>query len=335
MATVDVIVPCYNYGRFLRDCVGSALTQTGVAVRVLIIDDCSTDDTEQVGRALEREDARVEFRRHAVNRGNILTYNEGIEWLSGDYGVLLSADDLLTPGSLARAAAAMDAHPEVGFTYSAPIPFSTPEPPPWSEPPGAPGYAVRSGAELLAFACRHGQTDIQAPTVAVRTGLQKRLGGYLPELPHSGDTEMWLRFAAHASVAEIGAPQGYYRLHGHNMHVAYCNDLGILQHKKAFDFHFEQYADRLGDLGPLRRALADAIGAGLVSAADKQLERGNSAECDRYLDLARAICPSVVSGAPYRRLRLKRRMGRFLRSVALPVLRRLRRFARRGAPQPD
>ena len=47
MSRVDVIVPCYNYGRFLRECVESVLSQP-VDVRVLIIDDASTDDTPQV-----------------------------------------------------------------------------------------------------------------------------------------------------------------------------------------------------------------------------------------------------------------------------------------------
>src|SRR5690242_18271368 len=117
MARVDVFVPSYNYGRFLRECVGSALSQDGVDVRVLILDDCSADDTPQVGRALAAADPRVEYRRHPANRGHIATYNEGIDWLSSEYCLLLSADDALVPGALARAAAVMDRHPEVGLTY--------------------------------------------------------------------------------------------------------------------------------------------------------------------------------------------------------------------------
>ena len=71
MASVDVFVPCYNYGRFLRECVESVLSQGGVDVRVLILDDASSDDSREVGRALAAADPRVEYRRHAVNRGHI------------------------------------------------------------------------------------------------------------------------------------------------------------------------------------------------------------------------------------------------------------------------
>src|SRR5689334_1546671 len=114
MSRVDVIIPCYNYARFLRGCVESALRQTGVDVRCLIIDDCSPDDTRAVGEALCAENpGRVEYRRHEKNQGHIATYNEGIEWVSGDYVLLLSADDMLIQGALARATRLMDAHPDV------------------------------------------------------------------------------------------------------------------------------------------------------------------------------------------------------------------------------
>lgn len=56
MASVDVIIPNYEYGRFLRDCVTSVLRQNIEALRVLIIDNASTDDSVEVARALARED---------------------------------------------------------------------------------------------------------------------------------------------------------------------------------------------------------------------------------------------------------------------------------------
>lgn len=59
MNGVDVIVPCYRYGRFLRTCVSSVLDQQNVAVRVLIIDDCSPDNTADFARLLQEEDERV------------------------------------------------------------------------------------------------------------------------------------------------------------------------------------------------------------------------------------------------------------------------------------
>jgi len=53
VSRIDVVVPCYNYGRFLSECVSSILDdQPGTDVRVLIIDDASQDDSAQTARKL-------------------------------------------------------------------------------------------------------------------------------------------------------------------------------------------------------------------------------------------------------------------------------------------
>lgn len=78
MSSVDVVIPCYNYARYLPQCVASALDQEDVEVRILIIDDCSKDDSEIVGRRLAEQESRVEYRRHPINQGHISTYNEGL-----------------------------------------------------------------------------------------------------------------------------------------------------------------------------------------------------------------------------------------------------------------
>ena len=78
ISAIDVVVPCYNYAHFLGRCVESVLSQRGVDVRVLIIDDASRDETPKWGERLASLDPRVEFRRHDINRGHICTYNEGL-----------------------------------------------------------------------------------------------------------------------------------------------------------------------------------------------------------------------------------------------------------------
>jgi len=71
----------------------------------LIIDDASVDGSADVAGSLAAEDSRIQVIRHRTNRGHIATYNEGLGQAEGTYCVLLSADDLLTPGSLGRATA--------------------------------------------------------------------------------------------------------------------------------------------------------------------------------------------------------------------------------------
>ena len=67
MVNVDVVVPCYNYGRFLEACVGSVLEQSVRDLRVLIIDDASSDDSLSVARKLAEADPRVSVIAHSQN----------------------------------------------------------------------------------------------------------------------------------------------------------------------------------------------------------------------------------------------------------------------------
>jgi len=69
MTSVSVLIPCYKYGQFLEEAVSSVLDdQSGVDVRVLIIDDASPDDSAEVANKIAARDSRVEVIVHAVNR---------------------------------------------------------------------------------------------------------------------------------------------------------------------------------------------------------------------------------------------------------------------------
>jgi hypothetical protein len=103
--------------------------------------------------------------------------------------------------------------------------------------------------EFLERSGRQGHTGIQAPTAVVRTTLHHAIGGYLPELPHSGDTEIWLRMAAHAAVAELAADQAYRRLHDRNMSLTYSPLDRLREQKRAFDIHFAASRETPGDRG--------------------------------------------------------------------------------------
>src|SRR5689334_1305037 len=170
-----VVVPSYNYASVLPGCVASVLAQEGVDVRVLIVDDRSPDDTEAVGGRLAESDPRVTFRRHDVNQGLIATANEGIAWADSDHFVLLSADDVLVPGALRRAAAVLEAFPRVGMVYGA-APY-------WRVGEPAPDAAGRwratdvwAGRDWMRLRCRSGHNCVSSPEVVVRTAIQREAG---------------------------------------------------------------------------------------------------------------------------------------------------------------
>src|SRR5689334_16515284 len=186
MASGDVSIPCYQYGRFLRRCVTSVLSQEIRNLRVLIIDNASTDNSLEVARSLAAEDSRVEVVAHPTNLGHHASYNEGIDWATADYFTTLCADDFLPPGSLLRAATVMEKHPEVNLTFGGVFWIRNDDDPvPEVDPRGqTANWTVLTGKELLEGFCRAGTGDrASASTVVVRTAALKRVGHYRAELP--------------------------------------------------------------------------------------------------------------------------------------------------------
>ena len=189
--TVSVIVPCYNYGHYLADAVGSALDQDEIDVDVLIVDDASPDGSGDVAEALAAADPRVRAIRHAVNRGHIETYNEALAIIEGDYVALVSADDLLTPGALTRAASLLDAHPSVGFVYGYPVTFS--DAPPVPEPRRVRSWTVWSGREWIVEPVPQGSQ------------LHLLARGGDADLGAAGDRRLPPRHAAHRRLRDVDA----------------------------------------------------------------------------------------------------------------------------------
>jgi glycosyltransferase involved in cell wall biosynthesis len=328
MSRIDVIIPCYNYGRYLRDCVRSVLGQERVDVRVLIIDDASPDGSGAVAEELARKDVRVQARRHAVNCRHIATYNEGLDWAEGDYLLLLSADDLLTPGALRRAAQVLDAHPEVGLAYGRQIIFSSDAPPPVTDPAATEsGPRILRGSEFLEWCCRTGQNPVPTPTAVVRTALQKRVGGYRADLPHTADMELWLRVAAHAAVAVIDADQAYKRTHAGNMQHQYLGSwLGDVPHRHAaFEALFRDHGGRIAGADRLRTRTARALAEEAFWSASKAFDRGDVTACQQCLKYALGLDPGLRNGRPWARLKWKRRLSPRLWGAVRPVLEWLRR----------
>jgi GT2 family glycosyltransferase len=118
---VSVVIPCYNYGRYLpeaiaslmggKTCLGDVPGQTFTAWEAIIVDDASTDDTQEIGMALADAWKGVRYIRQRVNGGCPVAINAGIEAAHGRIIALCSADDMLAPTMLAECYREIEANP--------------------------------------------------------------------------------------------------------------------------------------------------------------------------------------------------------------------------------
>jgi len=329
MSSVSVVIPCYRYGHFLEEAVGSVLeNQQGVDVRVLIIDDASPDDSAVVARAIGARDPRVDVIVHETNKGNIATFNEGLlDWADGDYCLLLSADDRATPGALRRAADLLDAHPEVGCVYGHAI-YTTDGGPLSRARTRVRGWSVWPGQRWLERCFRQAENPINSPEIVVRTSLQQRVGGYDPALPHTADMEMYMRLAAHADVGFLrGVDQAYYRVHQANMSGAVSPLMDLRHRRSVFDVVLDRYGDSLGNKEHLSYVVHRQLSRQALWAAGRVYDRGwlrrtevarrllgsgaheREQDVDELLELAADCWPEVKRLPLYRTLEARKRLG--------------------------
>ena len=307
--TVTVIIPCFNYGRFLPDAVTSALSQEGVEVDVIVVDDRSTDDSLAVARALAVQHPAVRVLAHDTNQGPVATFNDGLEFVSGEFLVRLDADDLLTPGSLARAAALARCYPSVGLVYGHPRHFT-------SKPP-APRLRVRSwtvwpGRHWLADRCRTGLSVITSPEVLMRTSVVQRVGGQQP-LMCAHDMEMWMRISAFADVARVNGPdQAWHRDHPDSLMARLIDELKDLHERRdAFDVLFAGPAGSIPEAAELQRLANRAIAREALRSACHLYDRGKATGemVTALTRVAREVAPVEAVSRDWRRLERRSALG--------------------------
>ncbi|MEJ3405279.1 glycosyltransferase [Rathayibacter sp. YIM 133350] len=297
MPRVTVVIPCYNYAHYLPEAVRSALDQPGVDVDVIIVDDASRDGSVDVARELAARDDRISVVAHETNHGHIATYNDGLGRAGGEYVVLLSADDLLAPGALARSTAVMEAHRGVGLVYGYAEDFvDVPAP----DRPRRSSTRIWSGGAWLRRMCVRGSNTIVNPEAIMRRSVLESVGAYDPALPQTADMDLWMRAAAVSDVARVNGPvQAYYRVHGGNMHLTtFAGDLVDFRARlNTFDLFFAEggfYTAR--DAGALHRIARRTMAKEALRRAgvlEGQGPEGRAASAE-FTQAARECLPRIV-----------------------------------------
>ena len=314
---VTVLVPSYNYRRYLREAVESAVHQDGVDVDVIIVDNASTDGSLQLAHELAGEHPNVQVVAFPDNGGIVCSFNRCLDQPRRQYSVILCADDRLTPGSLRRSVDALDANPGVGLVYGPVRQFDQETPAETDDTRQSSGNhaLVYDGSSWIEGRCRDGRNSIRAPEAVWRTRLQRSVGQFDPALPHTFDLHLWLRLAAKADVAFLpGALQAMYRVHGENHSLSeFGGPLAELeQHWTAFD-HFLTDLDGDPRVARWRQIVTRTIGRRARWSASRVFAQGDPAtrraESAALLDLSERCSGASLSSLEALSWGIQRRIG--------------------------
>jgi glycosyltransferase involved in cell wall biosynthesis len=315
---ISIVMPSYNSSAFIREAIESLLCQSFPHFELLVCDDASTDDTQQIVQEMARGDSRIRLivnQHGGISRNcNIGLHEARFPWIAR-----LDADDLSSPERLEIQIKAAEDDPEVVCWGGGALLINRH------------GRVLRSArigplneADFLDFK-RSGRTIyIISPTVMFRREVALAVGGYDPRFDGAEDTELLSRLATRGSLRTLPNIIASYRLHGqsstaqrsaHQRHlfsfIAARNRAWLI----GGDLDLDRYLSELTTRPALERLIDDVTGRGsqyyrntILHFAEGRIAHGMVTGV-----LACLFQPSVTSRRFGRRL--SRRLGRQLNSL--------------------
>jgi len=205
MATVSVIIPVYNYARFLPDALRSAQLQTFDVTEIVVIDDGSTDDSAEIAEKMGARVVRQE------NRGLATARNRGILETTGEWIALLDADDVWLPNKLEAQISAVGRQRGVVLCHTDGVFLHGDG---WEESRAKNRYPPERGCPLAHLMPGN---RIFASSAMVSRSAVEAAGCFDESLRHFEDTDLWFRLAAQGDFLFVDRPLIQYRIHGDNL----------------------------------------------------------------------------------------------------------------------
>jgi len=239
---VSVIVPLFNYEKYIGDCIRSIKNQDYPNFELIVSDDCSTDNSYEVAKSFECNNIKVI--RMSENLGYSKAKNEAIIASQGELITCLDADDMFTRNSISCRVRAMRDQ-GVGFIHARAI-------------------SVRGGVTLdQCYQMKPPYTretpKIHAQTVMLKRKVHRKFGLYDEVLRSRADKEMWIRLFGKNCAGKHLVKKGFIK-----RDVAYYR-----RHKKSM-------MSRRRKNKPLQRLLTSQLQAAIKLRSKRGINRGNT-----------------------------------------------------------
>lgn len=325
MTRVAVIVPAFNYGRFLSDALDSVAAQTLSGWECIVVDDGSTDDTEDVARRYVGRDSRFRYVRQE-NRGVSAARNTGLRESGAPYVQFLDADDRLAPSALERHVTWLEAHHGTDIVYGQVTFFRSEEPDRVLYSLGGHlSKPLMDNVQTAAGALEKLQHYNILPITGalLRRGVFDRAGFFDVKARASEDWAFWIRCAAAGcEIAFDGEQEAVAMVRSHSGSLS-RDRLGLLRGLIESAHSFEANPSMRGKPLPLIYEVALGI---------EMAERGSRLDGSRRIRRAAACASEQLTAIRWRiyaafALFLPRRL--FMRAVSMPVPERAFEWYRR------
>ena len=215
---VSVVVPNYNYGRFIAETLDSVIGQTFTDWELIVVDDNSTDASRKIveGCIRRHPDRRISLVVHSQGpSGTPTPINIGIRYMRGEYFAWLSSDDIFEPDKLKAQVRFLDENPAIGLVHTA---YSAID----ANGRQIGDFHPPNEFETDAFTALLDGNFINGNTVLIRRDVLEEVGPFLetdpefPELWRAAEYYHWLKIALRCPIACIDLPLHRSRRHAGN-----------------------------------------------------------------------------------------------------------------------
>ena len=218
---MSVIVPSYNHARFLRRRIDSVLQQTYQDFELILLDDCSPDNSREILSSYAG-DPRVRIEFNAANSGSTFKqWNKGVGLARGEYVWIAESDDYSDARFLERLVGVLDSEPEAAFAYCRSWRVSAEDTVDgfgdsyldflqtsrWTG-----DYLADGHEECRKYFVRYNIVP-NASAVVFRKAIYEQVGGADESYRLNGDWKLWASMALTGKVAYLGEPLNYFRFH--------------------------------------------------------------------------------------------------------------------------
>lgn len=230
---VSILTVTYNHKDYIGDCIRSILNLTYLNFELIVVDDCSTDNTYNIAKEFEQIDEKVKVYKNSENVGDYPNRKIAASYAKGKYLKYVDGDDIIYPHSLEIMVQAMEKYPNAGIGFSN---YNKT----WSRP--FPIYL----SPFESFTMHYFETPLFVQGLSasiVRRDVYEMVGGFSGR-KYMGDTELNLKIAAKYPILIFQNDLVWWRIHPQQESVKQSLDLQIsnIRHKldieslKSLDF---------------------------------------------------------------------------------------------------
>ena len=226
---VSIILPVYNGADHISESIESVLKQTYQNWELIVVDDCSTDNTPEIIENFRKSDSRIRILRNERNLKLPMTLNAGFASAKGDYFTWTSDDNMYRPNALEKMVTVLDESLGIDFVY-------------------ADLSVINDSGEIISEAKQPEPPEIRfynmmGACFMYRRELAEKVGEYDPTTFLAEDYDYWLRCYKYTDFLHINENLYIYRWHEKSLSITKRKDVAY-QTQYVLDKHYDLILSR-------------------------------------------------------------------------------------------